>query len=58
MWLDFENEDLYQQYNADGGPRPGENLFRCVSTGRYERINRNFKEMRFEAFFAKVKVYI
>ena len=67
MSYDFENKDLYKQYNAEVMKASDEEKISSAVSRQvalvgsrvlYERINRNFKEGRFEAFFAKVKVYI
>ena len=67
MSYDFENKDLYKQYNAKVMEASDQEKISSAVSRQvalvgsrvlYERINRNFKEGRFEAFFAKVKVYI
>ena len=67
MSYDFENMDLYKQYNAKVMEASDQEKISSAVSRQvalvgsrvlYERINRNFKEGRFEAFFAKVKVYI
>ena len=65
MWWEFDNEDLYKQYNAELMEAADPDQISSVvsqqvalvgSQGLYERINSNFKEGRFEALFAKVKL--
>ena len=67
MSYDFENKDLYKQYNAEVMEASDQEKISSAVSRQvalvgsqvlYERINRNFMEGRFEAFFAKVKVYI
>ena len=65
MWWNWDHEDLYKQYNAElmeaADPDKisstvSQQVALVGSQGLYERINNNFKEGRFEAFFAKVKL--
>ena len=71
MWnwpyLDFENTDLYKKYNAElmeaADPEKisstvSQQVALVGSQSLYERINTNFKEGRFDAFYAKVKLDI
>ena len=63
--VDFDNEDRYKRYNAKlmktADPEKissvvSQQVALVGSQGLYEKINSNFKEGRFEAFFAKVKL--
>ena len=64
MWRSRAIEGLYKQNNAKVMEAADPNKISSTvsqqvalvgSQGLYERINNNFKEGKFEAFFAKVK---